>query len=62
MREMKKRSIPQWPHLQRAALLFVLRVRVLVVDPALVSLQGGANLHLLNDPSTVFIRRCNHTS
>lgn len=58
----EKRSVPGWPHLQRTALLLILRVRVMVVDPALISFQGGANLHLLNDSPAVFIGGWNGTS
>lgn len=51
----EKRSIPRWPHLQCVAALLILRVRVVMVDPALISFQGGANLHLLNDPPAILI-------
>lgn len=57
----EKRGVPP-PHSQRAAALLVLRVRVMVVDPALISFQGGANLHLPNDPPAVFLRGWNDPS
>lgn len=44
-----------WPHLLGAALLLV-RVGVVVLDPALVPAQGGANLHLPDDPAAILIR------
>lgn len=41
--------------LQGAALLLI-RVRVVVLDPALVPPQGGANLHLPDDPAAILVR------